>query len=78
MIAKTRALSDKYNEVMRDLRQSARTEEQSIATAKKLYELADSAIRVAVEEGYQQQDEQQTEDESEDEDITLSPQSGFS
>ena len=77
MIAKTRTLTEKYNEVMRDLRQTARTEEQSIATAKKLYELADCAIRVAVEEGYQQQNEQQTEDESEDEDIMLSPQSGF-
>ena len=78
MVAKARTLSEKYSEVMRDLRQTARTEEQSIATAKKLYELADCAIRVAVEEGYQQQDEQQTEDESEDEDITLSPQTGFS
>ena len=77
MIAKTRTLTEKYNEVMRDLRQTARTEEQSIATAKKLYELADCAIRVAVEEGYQQQNEQQTDDESEDEDIMLSPQSGF-
>ena len=79
MIAKTRTLSEKYSEVMRDLRQTARTEEQSIATAKKLYELADCAIRVAVEEGYNAPDQQQTdtEDESEDEDITLSPQSGF-
>lgn len=79
MIAKSRTLSEKYSEVMRDLRQTARTEEQSIATAKKLYELADCAIRVAVEEGYNAPDQQQTEteDESEDEDITLSPQSGF-
>ena len=79
MIAKTRTLSDKYRDAMRDLRQTARTEEQSIAMAKKLYELADCAIRVAVEKGYQQQDEHQTEteDESDDEDITLSPQTGF-
>ncbi|MBQ6633765.1 MAG: hypothetical protein IJH80_06240, partial [Ruminococcus sp.] len=80
MIAKTGTLSDKYRDAMRDLRQTARTEKQSIATAKKLYELADCAIRVAVEEGYNTPDQQQneTEDESEDEDITLSPQSGFS
>ncbi|MBR1382686.1 MAG: DUF3991 and TOPRIM domain-containing protein [Ruminococcus sp.] len=79
MVAKARTLSEKYNEVMRDLRQTARTEEQSIAMVKKLYELADCAIRVAVEEGYNAPDQQQTEteDESEDEDITLSPQSGF-
>ena len=64
MIAKTRTLSEKYKEVMRDLRQTARTEEQSIATAKKLYELADCALRVPVEEAYNKPVQQS---ESEDE-----------
>ncbi|MBR1751924.1 MAG: hypothetical protein IJ740_13825, partial [Ruminococcus sp.] len=77
MVAKARMLSEKYREVMRDLRQTARTEEQSIATAKKLYELADCVIRVAVEEGYNAPDQQQTEEESEDEDTELTEQVGY-
>ena len=44
---------------------------------KKLYELADCAIRVAVEEGYNAPDQQQTEEESEDEDTELTEQVGY-
>ena len=60
---------------MRDLRQAARTYEQSVATAKRLYQLADCAMRVEVEQGYQQPELDQSEDESEDEE--MSPQLGY-
>ena len=77
LTAKTRSLSDKYSEVMRDLRQTARTEEQSVATAKKLFELADCAMRVSVEENYNKPVPEQAENEDEDEDTELSPQIGY-
>ena len=48
--AKQRNLQDCVTEVMKDLRQTARTHEQSINTAKLLYQLADSAVRLSVEE----------------------------
>ena len=67
MISKTRTLSEKYKEVMHDLRQTARTEEQSIATAKKLYELADCALRVPVEEAYNKPVEQSGSEDEEQE-----------
>ena len=35
---------------MRDLKQTARTREQSINTAKLLFQLADNAVRMSVEE----------------------------
>ena len=47
--AKQRNLQDCVTEVMKDLRQTARTHEQSINTAKLLYQLADSAVRLSVE-----------------------------
>ena len=47
---KQRNLQDCVTEVMKDLRQTARTHEQSINTAKLLYQLADSAVRLSVEE----------------------------
>ena len=37
------------HEVLRDLKQTARTREQSVQTAKLLYRLADSAVRLSVE-----------------------------
>jgi len=74
-VSKKRDMTSKYNEVMRDLRKTARTEEQSIATAKMLYELADFAVRTAVEEACDKPAEDQTE--GEEEDIELSPQAGF-
>ena len=47
---KLRNLQDCVQAVMRDLKQTARTREQSVNTAKLLYGLADSAIRMSVEE----------------------------
>ena len=73
--AKARDLTSKYSEVIRDLRQTARTYEQSLSTAKLLYQLADCAVRVKVEQGYQQPELDQSEDESEDEE--MSPQLGY-
>ena len=47
---KQRNLMDIFKTVERDFRQTARTREQSVRTAKLLFQLADSAIRVEVEE----------------------------
>ena len=47
--AKQRNLQECVTAVMKDLRQTARTREQSINTAKLLYQLADSAVRLSVE-----------------------------
>ena len=48
--AKQRNLRECVTAVMKDLRQTARTREQSINTAKLLYQLADRAVRLSVEE----------------------------
>ena len=47
---KTRCLSDKMKEVMQDLGKSARTREEAVLTAKLLYQLADHAVRICVDE----------------------------
>ena len=47
---KQRSLRDSFKETEDDLRQTARTREQSVQTAKLLYKLADLALKVAVEE----------------------------
>lgn len=47
---KMRELSDSVQGVMRDLKQTVRTREQSINTAKLLFQLADNAVRMSVEE----------------------------
>lgn len=47
---KQRNLQDCVQEVLRDLKQTARTREQSVNTAKLLYQLADSAVRLSTEE----------------------------
>ena len=47
---KQRNLQDCVQEVLRDLKQTARTREQSVNTAKLLYQLADRAVRSSVEE----------------------------
>lgn len=47
---KLRNLQDCVQAVMRDLKQTARTRDQSVNTARLLYQLADSAVRMAVEE----------------------------
>ena len=48
--AKQRNLQECVTAVMKNLRQTARTREQCINTAKLLYQLADSAVRLSVEE----------------------------
>ncbi len=47
---KQRDLRDKVSEVGRDLKQLARTYEQSVETAKKLYQLADCALKICADE----------------------------
>ena len=48
--AKQRNLHDCVKAVMKDLRQTARTREQSVQTAKLLYQLADCAVRCETEQ----------------------------
>ena len=57
-------VSDIFKAVERDFRQTARTREQSVQTAKLLYQLADTAIRVSVEECLSEQE--QTEEQGEE------------
>ena len=59
---KQRNLQDCVQEVLRDLKQTARTREQSINTAKMLYQLADSAVRLSIEEALSVPIQEQTED----------------
>ena len=54
---KRRDMSHIFKAVESDFRQTARTREQSVQTAKLLYQLADSAIRVTVEECCQEQEQ---------------------
>ena len=49
-VQKQHDLSDSVQAVMHDLKQTARTREQSISTAKLLFQLADNAVRMSVEE----------------------------
>ena len=60
--AKQRNLQDCVTEVMKDLRQTARTREQCINTAKMLYQLADNAVRLSVEEALSVPIQEQCED----------------
>lgn len=67
--AKQRNLQECVTEVMKDLRQTARTREQSVNTAKLLYRLADNAMRLSVEEHINAQ----TSEQNESEDIVSEP-----
>ena len=60
--AKQRNLQECVTAVMKDLRQTARTREQCINTAKLLYQLADSAVRLSVEEALSVPIQEQCED----------------
>ena len=60
--AKQRNLQECVTAVMKDLRQTARTREQCINTAKLLYQLADNAVRMSVEETLSVPVQEQTED----------------
>ncbi|MBR6616569.1 MAG: hypothetical protein IKL00_01695, partial [Oscillospiraceae bacterium] len=57
-----RDLSAKIADVMQDLKNYARTEEQTRATADKLYDLADYALRVSVDEALREQSQTQEEE----------------
>lgn len=71
---KCRDLSSKLKEVLNDLKQPARTYEQSIDIAKRLYELSDCAVRTQTEaELNNSPAEEMTEDEEQDEEAELSP-----
>lgn len=59
---KQRNLSDSVQAVMCDLKQTARTREQSINTAKLLFQLADNAVRMSVEEAVNAPVREQCED----------------
>ena len=59
---KQRNLQDCVQAVMRDLKQTARTREQSLNTAKLLYQLADSAVRMSVEKALSVPIQEQCED----------------
>lgn len=67
---KQRNLQDCVQAVMRDLKQTARTREQSVQTAKLLYSLADSALRLNVENILSELAQEQ----SESEDIVSEPE----
>ena len=60
---KQRNLQDCVQEVLRDLKQTARTREQSVQTAKLLYSLADSALRLNVENTLSELTQEQSESE---------------
>ena len=60
---KLRNLQECVQEVLRDLKQTARTREQSVQTAKLLYSLADSALRLNVENTLSELTQEQSESE---------------
>ena len=60
---KQRNLQDCVQEVLHDLKQTARTREQSVQTAKLLYSLADSALRLNVENTLSELTQEQSESE---------------
>lgn len=57
-----RDLSAKIADVMQDLKNYARTEKQTRITADKLYDLADCALRVSVDEALRNQEQAQEEE----------------
>lgn len=59
---KQRNLSDSLQSVMQNLKQTARTREQSINTAKLLFQLADNAVRMSVDEALNVPIQEQCED----------------
>lgn len=59
---KQRNLSDSVQAVMQDLKLSTRTREQSINTAKLLFQLADNAVRLEVENALSQPIQEQNEE----------------
>ena len=68
LATKLHELSQRFKVAIADVQRPGRTDEQSIETAKKLYDLADQAIRVSTEMELMQPVQEQTEEEELDED----------
>ena len=64
-------MGEKVADVLQDLKCYARTEEQTRATADKLYDLADCALRVSVDEALRNQEQAQEEEIEPEPDIEL-------
>lgn len=62
VVSLRRELGEKVADVLQDLRNYARTEEQTKATSDKLYGLADYALRVSVDEALKYQEQMQEEE----------------
>ena len=68
LAAKLHELSQRFRAAIADVNRPGRTDEQSVETAKKLYDLADQALRVSTEMELMQPVQEQTEEEELDED----------
>ena len=68
LATKLHELSQRFKVAIADVQRPGRTDEQSIETAKKLYDLADQALRVSTEMELMQPVQEQTEEEELDED----------
>ena len=68
LATKLHELSQRFKVAIADVQRSCRTDEQSIETAKNLYELADQALRVSTEMELMQPVQEHTEEEELDED----------
>ena len=68
LATKLHELSQRFKVAIADVQRPGRTDEQSIETAKKLYDLADQAMRVSTEMELMQPVQEQTEEEELDED----------
>ena len=78
LAVKLHELSQRFKVAIADVQRPCRTDEQSIETAKNLYDLADQAIRVSTEMELMQPVQEQTETEEElDEDEDLGMSMGY-
>ena len=68
LATKLHELSQRFKVAIADVQRPGRTDEQSVETAKKLYDLADQALRVSTEMELIQPVQEQTEEEELDED----------
>ena len=68
LAVKLHELSQRFKVAIADVQRPGRTDEQSIETARKLYDLADQALRVSTELELMQPVQEQTEEEELDED----------
>ena len=67
LAAKLHELSQRFRATIADVQRPGRTDDQSIETARKLYDLADQALRVSTEMELMQPVQEQTEEEELDE-----------